>query len=236
MKKLLSLTFVFSFIFISCSTEESSEMVTSQKDETLSLKTKEDPKNWSPNNTANPYDQTGQLYYKILDAYYANPTATTTATTISKIEELANTFPEFLTMQENPYTSIQLANINALLNSELSFTNCTTLSSVSKSNLNTLISNLNIMSDNDDSAFEINSYIIAFEASIMSNSSISTTDSEQILVSTSIIRNNNYVHRRKKNRRWDIHHGIIAASDGQNESYAKAATSAATIDVLENNE
>ncbi len=236
MKKLLSLTFLFALIFTSCSTDESSETITSETDANLMLKTKEEPKNWNPQNTANPYDQTGELYHKILEAYYANPTATTTATTISKIEELANTFTEFQTMQQTPYTSIQLANINTLLNSELNFTNCTALSTVAKNNLNSIITNLNTMSDDNASAYEINTYIINFESSIISNVAISTTDKEKILISTSIIRSNNYVHRRKKNRRWDIHYGIIAAAEGQNESYAKAVTTAAVIDVLENKE
>jgi|GEM_PF-6538904 len=235
MKKLLSLSLFLSLVFFSCSTDEGFEETASQSDIKGFLKMKEDPKNWNPENTANPYDQTGKLYYKILAAYYANPTVTTASGVITQIETLANTFPEFQTMQGNSYSPIQLTNINTILNSELNFSNCTVLSTATKNNLEVLIANLNSLSENESSPNEINTYIIGFETTVNSSTFLSVLEKKQILISTSIIRHNNYVHRQKKGRRWDIHHGIIGANEGQNESYAKAATNAAVIDVLENN-
>lgn len=235
MKKLVSLSLFLSIALSSCSTDESFEETASQPEINVSLRAKEDPKTWNPENATNSYDQTGKLYYKILNAYYSNPTATNASEAIMQIENIAATFPEFQNMQENPYSSIQVMDINTILNSELNFVNCAALSISAKNNLDFLIENLNTLSDNDSSPYEINTYIIGFESTTNSSTSLSVSDKKQILISTSIIRHNNYLHRQKRNRRWDIHHGVIAAGEGQIESLAKATTNAAVIDILEIN-
>lgn len=225
---------------MSCSTDEDIEMEASQSNASASINhKKENPGNWSPQNTANPYDQAGILYRQILEQYNANvPTNTTPSQIIFDIESIANGFSEFSPMKNNSYTPIVYNSINWILSTEESYhtaiSNNNNLSITAKNQLETMASTLIQMIDAQATSKNIHDYIIGFEASISSSLVLTATEKMTILTSSSIARHANY--QRKKGRRWDIHHGITGSVYGSSENMAKAVTTAASINVIGNNE
>lgn len=240
MKKLLSLSLFLSLSFLSCSTDEDIEMEASQSNTSASINhKKENPGNWNPQNTANPYDQAGILYRQILEQYYGHVhTNTTPSQIIFDIETIANDFSEFTPMKNNSYLPIDYNNINWILNTEESYhiaiSNNNNISVTAKDQLETLASTLTQMIDASATSKNIHDYIVGFEATLISSTVLTANDKKTILTSCSIARHANYMQR--KGRRWDIHHGITGSIYGSNENTAKAVTTAASINVLGNNE
>lgn len=237
MKKLLSLSLFLSLSFLSCSTDEDIEMNGTQTGSSAINHKKENPHNWSPQNTANSYDHAGVLYRQILEQYYANAsTNITPSQIIFDIESIANNFSEFDPMKNNNYSPIAYNNINWILSTDESYhTAISTNSSLSvtaKNQLENLASTLKQMIDNEATAKNIHDYIVGFETLISSNTVLTANDKKTILTSSSIARHANYL--RKKGRRWDIHHGITGSIYGCNENMAKAITTAASINVIGN--
>lgn len=238
MKKLLLLSLFLSLTFLSCSTDEGIETETSQSDASVSINhKKENPGNWSPQNTANPYDQAGILYRQILEQYNTNiPTNATPSQIIFDIESIANGFSDFAPMKNNNYSPIAYNNISWILSTEESYhtaiSNNTNLSVTAKNQLETMASTLIEMVDTQATSKNIHDYIVSFEATISSSLILTATEKKTILISSSIARHANY--QRKKGRRWDIHHGITGSIYGENENMAKAITTAASVNAIAN--
>lgn len=235
MKKLLSLSLFVSFAFLSCSTDEDSENVSSQAEASNVLHQKQTDLN--PENSANPYDVAGKLYRQILEKYYENTSPTATPSqVITEIETIANGFTDFAPMKNSPYQPVAYSNINWILNTEGSYhivvTNSNNLSAAGKNQLEILASNLSQLLDTGAEAKSIHDHIISFEATIFSSLTLTSNDKKAILTSSSIARHANYL--RRKGRRWDIHHGITGALQGNAESMAKAITTASSVNAIEN--
>lgn len=236
MKKLVSLSLFLSLTFLSCSTDDNFETIESQSEVTNSLSRKENPNTWNPENTNNTYDIAGKLYLQILEEHAENSSTTIPAVIISEIESIANNIPQFVSMKNNNYSPLAYTNINWILASnnsyDTAFTNNTTLSIAAKNKLELLIDNLDVLLDSDATSKNIHDYIVGFEVTIVSSQTLTTADKKVILTSSSIARHANYL--RKKGRRWDIHHGITGAVDGDDESMAKAVTTAACAHAIGN--
>ena len=238
MKKLVSLSLFLSLTLLSCSTDEDIENITPQSETSEILNYKKNQHNWNPENSSNPYDNAGKLYLLVLDQYYVNASPTATPSQIvSDIETIANGFTEFSPMKNSAYLPIDYTTINWILNNGNSYhitvTNNNSLSTTAKNQLVTLSTNLNLMLDTSATEKGIHDYIVGFEATILSNLTLTANDKKTILTSTSIARHANY--QRKKGRRWDIHHGITGSILGDTESMAKAITTAASTYAIGNN-
>lgn len=237
MKKLLSLSLFLSLTFLSCSTDEDIEMNGTESGTSAINHKKENPHSWSPQNTANSYDNAGILYRQILEEYYTNtPTNTTPSQIIFDIESIANNFSEFDPMKNNNYSPIAYNNINWILSTDESYhtaiSNNNNLSVTAKNQLENLAAALTLMIDSEATAKSIHDYIVGFEVLISSNTVLTANDKKAILTSSSIARHANYL--RRKGRRWDIHHGITGSIYGSNENMAKAITTAASVNAIAN--
>jgi len=196
-----------------------------------------------PENSKNIYDAAGQLHNDILEAYLSQQkVSTTTAGTISQVEDIANVNAEFLLLKPSTYASPSVLRIDNILNNVVTPADVIANSSMSmgaKTSLTTFLNSLMAYRDQQKDYDFIYQFIIDYEMAIIDNASLSSNDKRVILITTSISRYGfDFAkrHRRKpRDRDWEISWGnIVAGTDGAGTSDAKAIVMSAVCGIISN--
>ncbi|KGO93692.1 hypothetical protein [Flavobacterium subsaxonicum] len=199
-----------------------------------------------PENSANAFDDTGQLYYQISEAYFDAPHGSyTTSQIVTDVESIANANIDFLDLKPTNYAAITVTGVDAIADNNLTLTSAINNSGMSQPAKNSLLAFINGVMDLNDQEEEfddIYQYTIIYETAVIANASFNTTDKQTILTTTSLVRYAFYfasTHKKKppRDRDWEIGVGnIVGAIKGAEESTAKAVTLSAAVGIRHNND
>jgi hypothetical protein len=240
--KTLTLWTIILILFSSCSTNEQTSNLHNQSNLTVaSLHRKT---GLYPENSNNPYDAAGQLYYDFSEIYLMQGKfSTTTAGTISQIEEIASLNEEFLTLRPATYLSPTPARIDYILNNQeitaMSIIANSSMTASGKSSLTGFLISLMGYRDMQKEYDFIYSFVLEYETAVIADNSLTVNDKKIILTTTSISRYGFYFasrHRRKpRDRDWEISWGhIIAGTDGSEANTAEAIIKSAVCGIITN--
>jgi hypothetical protein len=196
-----------------------------------------------PENSKNIYDAAGQLHNDISEAYLSQQKiSTTTAGTITQVEDIANVNAEFLLLKPSTYISPSTLRIDNIINNVVTPSQIIANSSMTagaKASLTLFLNTLMEYRDQQKDYDFIYQFIIDYEMGIIDNATLSSNDKRVILITTSISRYGfDFArrHRRKpRDRDWEISWGnIVAGTDGADTSDAKAIVMSAVCGIISN--
>ncbi|WP_406843499.1 hypothetical protein [Flavobacterium soyae] len=200
MKNLLLCT-VLVWFFNSCSTD--SEF--NQSEAFSNAESKSNVGLALPMNTANPFDYKGKRYYDELGNYYQHNSTPNSASELSdQIRFMSNKMGK----AHNSYKNIILFN-NAIVDSIMSdpdnmlilIVENSLLGSAAKSSLTTFLQGL--LSKRELEFTIIYDYVVAYEDSILEDTSLSEDDKDTVLTVASISRYSLYSASERKDRDWE---------------------------------
>jgi len=182
---------------IGCTTDSES---TSRIEKTIVLKTGAA----TAENPLNPYDYAGRAFDVVLDAY-STSRPTSIGAIADGIDATMATIPEISQYPHGQSLTGSVIQIGTLSGSD-SHTVLTTalstsaLSSSAKSSFSGFVGSLDT---SDDTSYQtIHVYILAYEAEVLNNSSLTAFERQAILTSTSIARYSFY-RKKRKDKDWE---------------------------------
>ena len=197
-----------------------------------------------PFNSNNPFEVAGQLHNTLYESYYSADSLEEDISSISnRVTQLANQNIVFMSWAGSSFPVISKDKIDYILsNSSVSQTEIIESSLIapsSKSSFSDFIDSVVLLCDTEDDYFVIYDFIVTYEESILSNTTLSAYDKKIILTTTSIARHSAYERKKrpKKNRdpEWDLMVGnIVAGIDGASDSLEKAVLMSLITGISEN--
>ena len=199
----------------------------------------------SPANPLNPFDIAGQVHTELYAAYYEDD---------SLVVDLSDVLHRVLLVSNQNETFVSLSNSSYLidtttLSSLIAQIDCCSAAIIDNSlatdeavlSLQSFISTLVPLCDEEEDFNIIYSYITSYESNILASKNISTSDKQVILITTSIIRFSTYERKKrpKKNTdpEWDLMIGnIIGSVDGATEGLEAAVLKSLLCGIVENGE
>lgn len=197
-----------------------------------------------PLRTENPYDFAGMLHDELFETYYASGNLPRDFTgIINRVELIASTNTVFNEMTGLNYKPVTPARIQYILEqkntivSEIIASSSMTLDA--KSSLTDFINALVLLFPTEFNADTLSDFVIKYETTVLANPSFTVNDKRIILITTSIARHSTCMARRKPKKNtdpdWIVFVGnIIAATEGSEESSAKAVTMALVSGIAQN--
>jgi hypothetical protein len=217
MKKLIAPFLFLTFLFASCSTDDTaltdSAAQAPQQHEKFSVKT-----NHTPENTLNTYDTAGKLHKDMFIEYLSHyNSATTLSGIITGVEAVANNNATFTTIRTG-YTGLVQTNVQSVLSSTSSaIISNSSASATGKQKLTSFVA----MIDGFETAAYNTTYdnIVAFEQTIISDNTLTANDKRIILTTTSVARFAMSCY--DKDRGWNrTKVGILSTVSGTNMAEA----------------
>lgn len=197
-----------------------------------------------PTNIANPYDIAGQLHNELYEAYYAADSLSTGVEGISsRISQIAKENSSFVSLAGPNYSFLSNNRIVCILATIDTCTEAVMAASLmtaqAQTSLSTFISSLLVLCESETDYGIIYQFVVAYEDSILTNSTLNARDMKIILTTTSIARHSVYERKKrpKKNTdpEWDLMVGnIVAGTDGSTESLEKAIMMSVIAGIAEN--
>lgn len=232
---------VASLVLSSCSTENVLDQ-SAQSYENISAEMLNKNAEQYPKNTANPYDEVGQLSVLILDDYLElEYIPSTTQYVIDQVEAVASVRLEYLELLPSDYASPTSTLIDSLLliTPTKNFNVDPGLSLQGKLILTSFLDSVLAYKELEKDEVEIMEFIYNYEAAIVSNSTLNSIDKKILFTTTSITRYGLYFAKRRprknKDRDWEISWGnMYAAAVGSKDNLAKAVIVAVTVGILFN--
>lgn len=237
--------FLISILFAACTVDDVDEQVSKSTDilETSEAQQLRMPGDY-PENIANIYDVAGQLYYDLSEEYLdMNYSYTFTSTTIDNVELLANANSEFQLLLHSSYISPSATRIDYILTSpqgdSANIIAGTDMSANAKLSLSTFLNTLMTYSDSKTEYDSIYNFVIAYETSVISDTSFSAKDTKILLTTSSLSRYSFFAasrrRRKPRDRDWEMSWGCITAGiEGSNHSVAEAIVKSMVCDLIVN--
>lgn len=198
----------------------------------------------SPSNAVNPYESSGHLFDALFDLYYSGDSlAATTEDIVARVELLAASHPEFLSMQSLTYEQVSPVKIDYLLSNPASCVNdmlqSSQLSGRGRERLKDFINTVVPLCSSSTEYDPIYDYIADFEDATLGDSLLTDKDKQVILTTASITRYSAYKARKKPKKRndpeWDmlITH-VTAGAEGADRGGCEAVTMALSAGIAGN--
>lgn len=229
MKKFIFPALLFSFLNISCSSDDVTNYQTAQTD--VASKDRFIVKNLNvPTNTANQYDYLGKIHSEVLDDYLNNYSSTVVIPVVTaNVDITANSNTLFNTINSN-YKGLKATDVQWIISNILypvNIINSTSLSTQGKTVLGPFINQLDTYQNVTYKT--AHDSIVAYEATVAANASLNTNDKRIILTTTSIARYS-IAYAKDKGRRWDkTRTGITASINGVDIAESVTKSIAANI-------
>lgn len=187
MKKIIFPALLFSFLNISCSSDD---ITTDVKASQTNLPKERILKNGSmPGNTANQYDYLGKLHAQMLSDYLQNYSPTPIIpTVIVNVDVTANNNTVFNTINSN-YKGLKAANMQWIISNALYPVNIINSASMSTQGKIVLASFVNQLDTYENAIYKtVYDSIVAYEGAVIANAALNTNDKRIILTTTSTAR------------------------------------------------
>lgn len=228
MKKFIFPALLFSFLNISCSSDDITTDVNASQ---TNLPKERILKNGSmPGNTANQYDYLGKIHSEVLNDYLNNYNPTIIIPIVTaNVDVTANNNALFNTINNN-YKGLKAIDVQWIISNifyPVNIINSAPISAQGKTVLTPFISQLD--------TYENVTYktahdsIVAYEATVAANTTLNPNDKRIILTTTSIARYS-IAYAKDKGRRWDkTRTGITASINGVDIAESVTKSIAANI-------
>lgn len=195
-----------------------------------------------PVNPKNTFDGAGEIYYEVLESYFANNNTTlNTAEILHEVNSIAEGNSRFVQFKGSIYlTSVPNVVQPIISNPSGSvpyIIHRTGMSPAAKSSLSSFLQHLGNRCKNDNSYDSIYDFIVSYETNVIDNSAFDVREKQIILTTSSISRFATFRKKRKLKKRFDqdwdwLIAGIAAGTDGVAEfSFGNAITMSATVTV-----
>jgi hypothetical protein len=199
---------IVAVVLVSCNNDTDTQKATDAKSVSSAVKPLHRGVNESPGNSDNPYDQAGQLFSELFDAYFDTTSLPTTTTTIAaRVESVASASTNFMAAKTLTYHPVSVTNVDYLVSQGTtcisSVLNGTGISSRAKTSLSGFISNMLSLSATEDDYAVIYSYITTYEDGVVADTLLSSLDKKVILTASSITRYSSYRHKKKPKKNTD---------------------------------
>lgn len=236
MKNFYSCLIILTF-FASCASEENSNQ------ESTTTYTNKEGVTILPANSSNAYDNAGQLFDELFEAYYdgtSRPTATQSV--ISQVEAIAKANTSFDGISQNrPVLYAErieyLANLNTGSISSLVISSG--LSSIAKTSFSNFLVAFDTIYHSETDTAKIYKAIVKYEETVIGNASLTAKDQRIILTTTSIIRYSSYRAKKKPKKNTDPYWNIwithiFGAEEGAEENLEKAILQGLVTGIVSN--
>lgn len=237
MKTIYSCLFILTF-FISCDTASDTTAATTNKEQFNRIA------NELPGNAANPYDAAGWIHNALFESYYENASnAKTVSAIISRVEALANTNANFISIKTPSYHPVSVERVQYLLDHPKTclsdIISNSTLSAEAQLSLTTFINSLITTFDSESNCDELYQFVSEYEKGILNTTLLTARDKQIILITTSIARHSTYLAKKKPKKNtdpdWTILVGhVIAAADGAEYGSAESVTMGLVTGIAQN--
>lgn len=192
----------------------------------------------------NPYDNAGQIYDEIFDAYYdGSVRPTQVQSIITQVETIANANISFTTINNSGYLPLSKERVEYLASKSsadiVGIVGTSHLSSYAKVSFSNFLLTAVALYETETDALKMYNAITRYEATVIANESFSANDKRILLTTTSIIRYTSYraKKRPKKNTDpdWIIFIGhVFGTEEGAEESSAKAIIEGLVTGIVSN--
>ncbi|RZJ71766.1 hypothetical protein [Flavobacterium sp.] len=227
---------LFMILICSCSSDNESFDISPQNNLSLTQEAMQKTELHPASNTLNPYDYSGQLFDNLFTDYYASSSLpTSTAHIVARVNAVAESNSQFLTLKTVAYTPTTTAEVNASLANSIgcveAFTNAANLSVKAKSTLADFINTVVPLCASATEYQTVYDYIITFESATLADAILTFTDKKVILTTSSITRYSTYRQRKKPKKKedpeWDLITTHVTAGAAGSEFDVCVATSRA---------
>jgi hypothetical protein len=225
-KKILGLSFV-ALCMYACSPDITElEIVQDSKPAQMRLRTGIDPEN-----SANPYDGAGKVYYKLLSDLEYHEIPSNIHSVVSAVESHALLNDEFRILAEQNYVPISQAQkeiITGINSNTVSGTPL--LSDTAKERLKLLFSKFSAPGYAEEEFNLVYDFLIGYEQGILQDTNLNSYEKKTILITATIARHTAARDKGKgkgkgKDKDWRLSvNSIVSAAAGAMESEAKAVT------------
>ena len=197
-----------------------------------------------PENSANPYDYSGQLFLEILSAYYeSNPKPADVIGIVARIDSIAQQNPGFNEMKPAFYHAPSLERIQYFIMNKQScletVVDSSGISTTAELSLIGFIDTYLTLCSGEGSYEVVHEFVIGYEKDIIASSLLSATDKQVILVTTSIARHSAATKKKRPKKNtdplWDLLICTVYGSiENAKSSPAEAVTLALASGIVEN--
>lgn len=237
MKRVYSCLFILIFL-MACTTDEkpgqaANSVPSLQKEDEI-----------VPFNANNPYEYVGQVHDQLFESYYEGQSLPTTIEDIcSKVETIANENTVFKNLKQSSYQPLVPSKVAYRVQHQSTCLTdviaASTLSTAAKSSLAAFCSAFLTRFETESNGETLYAYAAYYESTMVDNLFISETDKRIILTTTAVARHSAYLAKKKPKKNtdpdWTILVGnIMAATEGAEESQAKAITMALATGIAAN--
>lgn len=236
--------FIFPFL-ISCSSAESDAALDSQSQ---SLQRLVDlGYDMAARNSANPYDDVGQVHNELmLTYYYAESQPLTFSGRVSVLTMIANSNSSFYHLNKNATYVLSTTHENRLLDIISEQDSCLTpiidssvVGQAARDSLEDFVHDFLDLCETEDEYEVIYDFVVDYEDTVLKHTLWTADDKRVVLITTSVARHSAYARKKKpkknKDPDWEYMVGnIIATISGAGEGEAEAVMMGLVAGVVEN--
>lgn len=196
-----------------------------------------------PAYSANPYDNAGQIYDALFDAYYDGTIRPADVlSVIEDVETIANTNASFISLGSS-YTSLSAERVLYLAtrsNSDIGgIIGASSLSSAGKTSFSNFLISFTALYDFESDALKMYNAVVEYEETVIINELLTANDKRVILTTTSILRYSSYRAKKKPKKNtdpdWLISVGhAFGTSEGAEENMSKAIVEGLVTGIVSN--
>jgi len=238
MKTIYTCVFILTF-FISCDTASDLSLEQTTNKEQFHRIASE-----LPRNAANPYDTAGWIHNALFESYYENTSnPKNLSAIISRVEALANTNANFISIKTSSYHPVSVERVQYLLDHSKTCVgdviSNSTLSAGAQLSFTTFINSLLTTFNGESTSDDLYQFVSEYEKGILNTTLLTARDKQIILITTSIARHSTYLAKKKPKKNtdpdWIIFVGnVIAAADGAEYGSAEAIVMGLVTGIAQN--
>lgn len=231
MKNLKVCLAILSLFTIACSEEYTDEII-----ETAHITGSAKKSDIGPGNAANPFDIAGSIHNEILETMETNFNSQSIEEIAILVDSVVVMYPGVVSLSNDSTLTTRLSEITWIVNNNNAIDEVLRVSTLgvnARTSLLTFVDSLLLATD--DPYIDIHSMIVFYEASILTNSALTSNDKRIILTTTSVARYSIYTEKRK-DKDWETGVSKIAATIlGAEEGIILGLKMALTIELCQNN-
>lgn len=197
-----------------------------------------------PAYNANLYDNAGQIYDAIFDAYYDGTSRSTNVqSVITEVESIANANSSFAAINISGYQPLTAERVQYIAGRNVSdvagIIGASNLSPTAKTSFSNFLLSFIALYASENDAVKMYNSTVKYEGSVIASDLFTENDKRVILTTTSIVRHTSYRAKKKPKKNtdpdWIISVGhVFGAEEGAEEKMAKAIVEGLVTGIVSN--